>query len=285
MYHTRSRQIARLEEGVSPEDGGYKRLRWRILQHEVLGHAVIVAFLIRYGKPRIGEPLSNAFRRFAASKAWKACCGRFPKQSKYGVGGIRRTDDHEDRFEPYDHEVSFRAGAPLRHIFISSFPGRDEKEKLNQVFQSAPPWLIWFTFADYTAAFLGLDLPDLSRVRRFERSREGFCKWPGFPKTAFEPRPWPDGPAGEPLARTDLRLLNLKPDQAGRMSNRERKRGLAMFSAVDFGENIHWPILLLSEDHQPVLDNKWAHPWVIHDHIHPAFATLLAPNRRRLPPP
>jgi len=39
-----------------------------------------------------------------------------------------------------------------------------EKEKLEQVFASAPPWLIWFTFADYTAELLGLSLPDLSSV-------------------------------------------------------------------------------------------------------------------------
>jgi hypothetical protein len=43
-------------------------------------------------------------------------------------------------------------GSPLRHAVISSFPGADEKEKLDAVFASAPPWLIWFTFGDYTAA-------------------------------------------------------------------------------------------------------------------------------------
>ena len=33
---------------------------------------------------------------------------------------------------------------------ISNFPGTDEKEKLNTVFVLAPPWLVWFTFGDYT---------------------------------------------------------------------------------------------------------------------------------------
>jgi hypothetical protein len=50
-------------------------------------------------------------------------------------------------------------GAHLRHFVISSFPGADEKEKLDRVFSAAPPWLLWFTFADYTAALLDLTLP------------------------------------------------------------------------------------------------------------------------------
>src|SRR5690349_2131363 len=97
MYQTRSRQLARLEKRVSlhADDGNYKWLQWRLWQHGVLGHAVILAFLIRDGKPKIGEPLFDAFQRFEASKAWQACCDQFPTQARMGVHGVRRTDDRE----------------------------------------------------------------------------------------------------------------------------------------------------------------------------------------------
>jgi hypothetical protein len=34
-------------------------------------------FLIRYGKPQIDEPLSDAYERCAQSAAWKDCCDEF----------------------------------------------------------------------------------------------------------------------------------------------------------------------------------------------------------------
>jgi hypothetical protein len=36
-------------------------------------------------------------------------------------------------------------GDPLRHFVIASFPGADEKQKLNTAFAAAPPLLPWFT--------------------------------------------------------------------------------------------------------------------------------------------
>ena len=65
-------------------------------------------------------------------------------------------------------------GMPLRHVIIANFPGVGEKDKLDAVFASAPPWLIWFTFADYTAKLLGLTLPNLSGVMGFARSKANF---------------------------------------------------------------------------------------------------------------
>jgi hypothetical protein len=262
--------------------------------HGMVGHATILAFLIRYGRPQIGEPLSDAFCRFAASKAWKACCDRFPESKR--AGSMRRViegDGDEVLFEPYDGHTVFSVGRYLRHVLISTFLGKDEKDKLNRVFRSAPPWLIWFTFADYTAALLELDLPDLSSVVGFERSLVGFHHWWGYPSTAFELRPWPHGPFGQTLARTDLRLLQLETDPNAGLSNRVRKRRLAISSQLDLDGKIRWPTLFEAEWLQMDFQTKRAQLAergdlrVIEHLIHPDFPTLHPnPNRRRrLAPP
>ncbi len=108
---------------------------------------------------------------------------------------------------PFRRDGVWIIGSYLRHELIASFPGATEKEKLERVFASAPTWLIWFTFADYTAELLGLSLPDLSSIASFARSKADFDNWYGLPSGAFVRRGWPDGPDNEPLARTDLNLL------------------------------------------------------------------------------
>ena len=90
-------------------------------------------------------------------------------------------------------------GTYLRHELIARFSGATEKEKLERVFASAPPWLIWFTFADYTAELLGLSQPDLSSVAGFARSKADFDNWYGVPSGAFVPNP--GRATNEPLAQ------------------------------------------------------------------------------------
>ena len=96
----------------------------------------------------------------------------------------------------------------LRHELLERFSGSNEKEKLEKVFASAPPWLIWFAFGDFTAKLLGLPMPDLATVRNFARSREDFANWYGLPRGAFESRPWSNGFENEQLASTNLDLLH-----------------------------------------------------------------------------
>jgi hypothetical protein len=248
MNQTRSRQIARLEKRallhIKQREGIEQQ--WRQVRDGAVAHAAVLAFLVRYGNPQMDEALSDACRRFAESEAWKACCEKFPESCK----------NYRDEylFEPYNRDMVFLIGNPLRHILISTFPGTDERDKLNRIFRSAPPWLMWFTFADYTAELLGLGLPDLSDVKRFERSKKMFHGWWGLPQGAFECRPWPHGADGEPLARTDLRLLQLETDQAARITDRERRRALATTSGFDFRNKIQWPELIPAEWLQ--LDSK-----------------------------
>ena len=107
----------------------------------------------------------------------------------------------DDRSRRYPYDRVFTLGFPVRHAVIKALSGADEKEKLSTAFGSTPPWLIWFTFADYTAALLNLTLPDLSSVTGFARSKENFPGWHGLPSGAFEPGPWRNGRDNEPLAR------------------------------------------------------------------------------------
>ena len=40
-------------------------------------HAAVLAFLIRYGNPELGEPLEWAIQRCAEATAWKEHCNEF----------------------------------------------------------------------------------------------------------------------------------------------------------------------------------------------------------------
>ena len=79
MNQTRLRQLARLEKLAKPLHEA-QRLAWRKWLWTVHGascHAAILAFLIRYGNPKIDEPLSQACQRVDESCAWGECCKRF----------------------------------------------------------------------------------------------------------------------------------------------------------------------------------------------------------------
>jgi hypothetical protein len=184
MNQIRSRQIARLEKRALPhitQRKGMER-QWRHIRRGAVAHATVLALLVRYGNPRLGEPLSCAGGRVVKSEFWGLFCQKFPPDRTIYPA------DFEYSF-PFTRDQVTRIGDALRHVFIATFPGADEKEKLNRVLRSAPPWLIWFTFADYTAKLLELNLPDLSSVTGFERSKNIFHLWWGLPEGAFECRP------------------------------------------------------------------------------------------------
>ena len=228
MSATRFRRIARLEKLAQPYlewKSGIEK-EWQSTLRGAAAHAAVLAFLIRYGNPRIHEPLECATLRCAESAAWKECCHEFNLDyiNLQGEGY---------RFPAHDRDSVSGMGYALRHFVISSFPGADEKQKLDTVFAAGPPWLLWFTFADYTAALLGLMLPDPSEVSQFTRSKQNFDRWWGLPRDAFEREPWPYGTEHEPLARADLDLLRPAMEQpAGTMTHRElrRKRATSMKS-------------------------------------------------------
>jgi hypothetical protein len=240
VNQTRFRQIARLEQLAKPyleEVGSQIDKEWWLNLQGAAAHAAILAFLIRYGNPKIGEPLSLACQRVSESSAWREVVDKFP---------VQWFAQSDRSFRPYSSEDAFVIGIQLRHLVISRFHGTNEKDKLNAVFASAPPWLIWFTFADYTAELLNLTLPDLSSVTGFTRSEANFDLWIGLPRGAFELVAWPNGPKKERLARTDLDLM-FPPTRwlDDQMTPRERKRAIAIyFKSQSIKHTYDWPSLL-----------------------------------------
>jgi hypothetical protein len=242
MNQIRSRQIARLEKRAVPYIKQREGIaeQWQKLRRGAVAHATVLALLVRYGNPRLGEPLSSAGGRVAKSEFWGLFCQKFPPDRTI------YPDDFEYSF-PFTRDRVTIIGDELRHVSIATFPGADEKEKLNLVLQSAPQWLLWFTFADYSAKLLGLSLPDLSIVSRFERSNEIFQGWWGLPQSAYECHPWPHGIDGEALARTDLSLFELETGQEMPVTKRERTRALAHPSRSNLGRKVKWPTLISAE--------------------------------------
>jgi hypothetical protein len=275
----RFRQIDRLEKRTLPHvkrREGIEQQQLRI-HGGAVAHATVLAFVMSYGNPQIGEPLSEACRRVTESEAWKACCKRFPI--------LHRGENY--LFAPYSRGNVSLVAELLRHVFLPTLFGIDEKSKLNRVFRSAPPWLIWFTFADFTAQLLDLNLPDLSTVTGFARSKDIFNDWWGLPESAFECRPWPNGPDEEPLARTDLGLLGLGTRQDAPITKRERKRAPRSSARSNPVQRIEWPVLIPEEwlrldVHDAIsLVHKWNEDSAAKERRHPEFCGVDETYRRR----
>jgi len=231
------RQIARLQRLAEPylKQKEQDDRKWELTIRGAVQHAAVLAFLIRYGDPRLDESLSSACERCAASTAWKELREEF---NSFIL--------NQPEFKPYSSDAVSIMGDPVRHFVIASFPGADEKAKLKAAFIAAPPWLLWFTFADYTAKLLGLTLPDLSKVSCFTRSKANFDVWWGLPTGEFERELWRRGHDQESLARTDLNLLRPTINiSVGAMTRREQMRERMAFekSARDKKPR-HWPDLL-----------------------------------------
>ena len=278
MSASRFRQITRLEKLARPFlewKSGIER-EWQETLRGAAAHAAVLAFLIRYGNPRPEEPLECASQRCAESAAWKECYNEFQEQLR----------SRPNEFEAHGRDSVSTIGEPLRHFVISSFRGADEKQKLDRVFSAAPPWLLWFTFADYTAALLGLTLPDLSEVSQFMRSKESFDLWWGLPRGAFERKPWRYGMEHEPLARTDLDLLRPAMEQPVKtMTHRElrRERAASMKSEGSQFET-PWPHLISAD----LLKMPWEEKLTLigrrsDDYHHPftRFIPMPASTKRR----
>jgi hypothetical protein len=258
MNQNRFRQIARLENAARPYIGIINRIQhqWQMTRVGAAGNAAIIAFLIRYGDPKIGEPLSCAWQRFRDTDVWKQFCDKWdelkfgrlgderkeygdstPKNNRFAF--ISRTDSNL----PFSRDGAFLISLKLRHELLERFSGSNEKEKLEKVFASAPPWLVWFAFGDYTAKLLGLPMPDLATVIHFARSKEDFANWYGLPMGAFESRPWPNGPDNEALSCTNLDLLRpAKENPNHQMTRRESRRAKAAVKGLTESTD-EWPIL------------------------------------------
>jgi len=130
-----------------------------------LPHAVNLAYIARFGDPKIGEPLREAWKRAG----------------------------YTGRYDPFDRFGAQMVSKDLLSTVFPGLPGDGMKEKLDLIFETAPAWLIWFTQGDMIAAMFGLKLPaDFLSVVKFARPRD--LTSPALPSGAFEYQPWPEGP-------------------------------------------------------------------------------------------
>jgi hypothetical protein len=184
MSQIRLRQVARLEKLARPyleRRTQYEaRQREQICRHSFVTLANL-SILILYGEPKIEEPLLAAWKRCLLSTEWQSRREKYGGFDEYG---------REELGTPFDLLGAPRIAEYFRKYFLPDFPGAEEIEKLNPVFEKAPPWLLWFTHGDVHARILGIKLPDLSGVNRFARGEMAFSELPRGP---FECQPLPDG--------------------------------------------------------------------------------------------
>jgi hypothetical protein len=209
MNQTRFRKVARLEKLAEPhlerrreaesESSGYYRLAFPVLAN--------VSLLTLYGKPKIDEPLLTAWQRCFESDAWQACREEHGGHDEYG----------RDAGTPFEDLGAERIARYFREHFLPDLPGAGEEEKLGAILERAPPWLLWFTYCDVNAFFLGIQLPDLSSVSRYVRTESSFFNLPDGP---FKCDPLPDGVYDKYNVPDHERIKNEEMD----MSPRERKR-------------------------------------------------------------
>lgn len=197
MSSVRSRQVAALEKKLRPliqprENAKLREAREKNSEaDQAASYLAYIAFLVRNGAPKIDEPLVEACHRVEKSEEWHELCEMFP-----------------NAFEPT--EYMFPPSRGLTHYawatrrgLIWFFPGESEKDTLSRALGTAPPWLIWFTFADHGIRTLGLPLPDLSSVTCFQRYRRSEFGYQ-IPKGVFEQIYWPNGEIAEPIPRPRL---------------------------------------------------------------------------------
>lgn len=190
------------------------------LAEAAITHAANLAVLARYGEPTINEPLTVAWQRVA-----------------------KQFDQDSLALSPFARASSEMGSIYLRALVIKDWPGDTEQERLDAIFASMPPWLIWFTHAEVTANVLELSIPDISHVKQFVRDTNFPGDWPVLPRGAFEYRQWPDGSKDEPFTTADRdQLFESLGIWSPDMSKRERMNVIRrLVSGSPTKRTLIWP--------------------------------------------
>jgi hypothetical protein len=215
MSRVRFRQVARLEKRALPyieRKRRYAKEREASRRESNFVIPANLALLILYGDPRIGEPLTYAWRRCVESKEWKACRKKHPDY----IGTYGRDEEG-----PFTGWAAKHIAQYFRKYLLPELPGADETEKLNAVFTEAPAWLLWFAHAEWPILGLGFKLPDLSSMSRFARPDLSDC----LPDGAFEWRRLPDGVEDRTISLI-LELTRKQLAHGAELTPRERVRAL-----------------------------------------------------------
>ena len=216
MSQRRLRQIARLEQRALPYIARQQRDREERAAEARQDYFIIaanLALLLLYDNPKIGEPLTEAWRRCLQSEAWKELRARHPDPIQaYGYEA-----------DPFDRAGAKALADYFRQYILPTLPGADDREKLNSVFAKAPLWLLWFTHADVMGVILGLNVPDFSSKSRYERPTSAGH----LPEGSFEWRRRPDG--GEDQFQSIVREHERKQlALSEKLTPRERMRALRL---------------------------------------------------------
>jgi hypothetical protein len=142
-------------------------------------HAVQVAAVVLYGEPKIAEPLSVARLRMQENldKQFAAAADEYWSRQ---LGGkvpptVRRT------FYPV--------------LMFDALPGTDANLKFEQIFSTAPVWLLNFTGIEWDAKLLGFKLPKLVGAPALGvEARRDRNRWPFLPQGTIDR----GGPCSEP---------------------------------------------------------------------------------------
>jgi hypothetical protein len=213
VTRARHRRLSRLERLAAPV---IKRVKQadeaadQAIHAAALVHATNLAALVAHGDPKIGEPLSDAWLRCTGSNIWRDWQANLPPAL----------------FPPFDSVSSDLIFKYLSAHWLSTLPGDSNLKKLDGILSIAPPWLVWFTFADFTANFLKIGLPDLSGVRAFDRSIKVFEGWPVLPQGKFELQPRKRTPYDDlDISNEDCEfVIEMKGVPEERMTRFQRKR-------------------------------------------------------------
>jgi hypothetical protein len=136
-------------------------------------HAIAVAAIVIYGKPRIDEPLIRAWVRTLRHHRI-IVTNEYGREYEYDRG-----HEHEYRFQSgYERELKI-ANAEL---YSAIMKGANETKKFTQIFRTAPVWLLEFTSMRWDAELLKFDLPEMSDKQVWgEEGLKDLLRWPLLP--------------------------------------------------------------------------------------------------------
>jgi hypothetical protein len=158
----------------------------------IIPHAINLAYLIKFGAPKVGEPLTESWKR----------TGDEGSDDPFNISGAE--------------SISF-------HLLAHAFPRAEDrlKAEINAVFETAPAWLLWFSEGDCTAELLGLNVPnDMFSMVQYARSIT--VRLPGLPRDAFTYQL--RQPGSKPITPTEAWHLRKAELMSMPMSRRQMKR-------------------------------------------------------------
>jgi hypothetical protein len=183
MNRSQHRRLSRLEKLAQPAIARVRQLDKDLrtqLESKARIHALNFAAITLYGEPRPDESLREAWSRCWRSSIWQGV----PCWTPDSIPSLMSVS-----LSPFDSLGAASLANHLQTHWMPTLSGADENEKLGPIFANAPPLLIWFTFADWTADFLHIELPDLDAMKNVDRSTADLRCWPCLSAKKFEFRP------------------------------------------------------------------------------------------------